>query len=91
MPKKLFYHLLNGLHLFLIVDVRVTVQHEVLKIILNRFPMTNQAILMYNMTKKYFHQLLDGLHIVLVVEVREGVQHVSEVLKIILSRFPIKN
>ena len=52
---------------------------QVLKIILNRFPVTSLAEMMYDMTKKNFHQLLDGLHLVLVVDVREGVQHVSEV------------
>ena len=52
---------------------------QVLKIILNRFPVTSLAEMMYDMTKKNFHQLLDGLYLVLVVDVCEGVQHVSEV------------
>ena len=92
MTKKYFYQLLDGLHLVLVVDVREVVQHvsEVLKIILNGFPIKNQAKMMYDMTNKYFHQLLDGLHLVLVVDVREGVQHVSEIHKIILIRFLAK-
>ena len=35
---------------------------EVPKITFNRFPVKNQAEMMYDMTKKYFHQLLDGLY-----------------------------
>ena len=92
MTKKCV-HLLDGLHLALVVDVREGAQHviEVLKIIFNRFPVKNQAEMMYDMTKKYFHQLLDGLHLVLIVDVGEGVQHIPEVLKIILNLFPVKN
>ena len=40
MTKKYFHHLLDGIHLVLVVDVREGVQHvpEVLEIMLNRFP-----------------------------------------------------
>ena len=92
MTKKYFHHLLDGIHLVLVVDVREGVQHvpKVLQIILNQFLVKKQAEMMYNMTKKYIHQLLDGL-LVLVVDVPEGVQHVSEALEVILNRFPFKN
>ena len=45
MTKKYFHQLLDGLRLVLVVDVRVGVQHvpEVLKIILNRFPVREGA------------------------------------------------
>ena len=67
--------LMDGLHLVLVVDVREGVLHvfEVLKNVLNRFPVKNSAEMMYDMAKKYFHQLLDRLHLVLVVDVHEGV------------------
>ena len=41
--KEYFLQLLDGLHIVLIVDVREGVLHvsEVLKIILNRFPIKN--------------------------------------------------
>ena len=75
MTKKYFHQLLDGLHLVLVVDVREGVQHvsEVLKIIINLFPVKNKAKMMYDMKKKKFHQLLDGLLLVLVVDVHEGV------------------
>ena len=67
MTKKYFHHLLDGLHLVLVVDVCESVQHvpKVLKIISNRFLVKNYDEMMYDMTKKYFHHLLDGLHLVL--------------------------
>ena len=54
MTKKYFHKLLDGLPPVLVVDVREGVQHvpEVLEIIFNRFPVKNQAEMMYDMKKK---------------------------------------